>query len=331
MTIRIPRRTLATVAVAAVVVLALAGTGAWWFVAHRSPPGFVEYPMRQRGEMPIAVAAAADGSVWFTIDGAAALGRVRDGRLEELPKAGKSVEPLGIAAAADGSVWFTDMAAGAVARMTPVGAVDASVPIETPMVRLGRLAVAPDGAVWFAEGTSYSITKIKDGALTRHRFESWFGGPYGVAVAPDGTVWATLQAGNQLIRIAPDGSLKTFNLPRPQTVPTDIAIGPDGAVWFVEFRGNSIGRYKDGQFVDFTVAKEDAGLSGLAVAADGAVWFGMLRASSLGRLRNGELATFKLPRADARPYSLAIDSAGNVWYADIHGYVGMLPADHARD
>jgi virginiamycin B lyase len=57
----------------------------------------------------------------------------------------------------------------------------------------------------------------------------------------------------------------------------------------------------------------------------------MLRASSLGRLRNGELATFKLPRVDARPYSVAIDSAGNVWYADIHGYVGMLPAEHARD
>ena len=175
------------------------------------------------------------------------------------------------------------------------------------MVRLERLAVAPDGAVWFAESTSYSITRIKDGELTRHNFESIFGGPYGVAVAADGTVWATLQAGNQLLRITPDGAIKTLSLPRPKAVPTDIAVAPDGAVWFVEFRGNSIGRFKDGQFVDFTVAKEDAGLSGIAIAADGAVWFGMLRAGSLGRLRDGELATFKLPRPNARPYSLAAD------------------------
>jgi virginiamycin B lyase len=72
-------------------------------------------------------------------------------------------------------------------------------------------------------------------------------------------------------------------------------------------------------------------LSGIAIAKDGTVWFGMLRASRLGRLRDGELATFKLPRADARPYSLAIDNEGNVWYADIHGYVGMLPAGQAGD
>ena len=57
----------------------------------------------------------------------------------------------------------------------------------------------------------------------------------------------------------------------------------------------------------------------------------MLRAGSLGRLRDDELETFKLPRADARPYSVAIDRDGNVWYADIHGYVGMLPADDARE
>ena len=88
---------------------------------------------------------------------------------------------------------------------------------------------------------------------------SVFGGPYGVAVAADGTVWATLQAGNQLLRIARDGALETFNLPRPRAVPTDIAVAPDGAVWFVEFRGNTIGRFQDGQFVSFTVAEENAG------------------------------------------------------------------------
>ena len=299
-------------------------TGGW------SRVRFVEYRMAATEDMPVAVAAAADGTVWFTIDGAAALGRVRDGQVDRLPKSGKSLDPLGLAAAPDGSVWYTDIAAGVVSQMTPGGEV-ASFALDTPIVRLGRLAVAPDGAAWFAEASGYSITRLEDGQFTRHRFESLSGGPYGVAVADDGTVWATLQAGNQLLRIAPDGALKAFNLPRPGAVPTDIAVAPDGAIWFVEFRGNSIGRFRDGEFVDFAVAEENAGLTGIAVAEDGAVWFGMLRAGSLGRLRDDELETFELPRDDARPYSVAVDRDGNVWYADIRGYVGMLPARYALE
>jgi virginiamycin B lyase len=151
-----------------------------------------------------------------------------------------------------------------------------------------------------------------------------------VAVAADGTAWATLQGANQLLRIGPAGAIRSFNLPRPAAVPTDIVAGADGAVWFIQFRANSIGRLQDGKFVEFAVAQENAGLTGLAVADDGAVWFGMLRAGSLGRLRDGEVKTFKLPREDARPYSVAIDGDGNVWYADIRGYVGMLAARYAR-
>ena len=256
--------------------------------------------MVETQDTPVAVAAAADGSVWFTIDGAAALGRVRDGEVDRLPKPGKSLDPLGVAAAPDGSVWYTDVAAGVVSQMTQDGEV-ASFAIDTPIVRLGRLAIAPDGAAWFAEPSAYSITRLADGEFTRHGFESLSGGPYGVAVADDGTVWATLQAGNQLLRITPDGTLEAFNLPRPGAVPTDIAIAPDGAIWFVEFRGNGIGRFKDGEFDRFAVAQQSAGLTGIAVAGDGSVWFGMLRAGSLGRLRDGEVLTFKLPRDDAGP------------------------------
>jgi virginiamycin B lyase len=324
---RLLRSPLALAALGVMAAVLIGGT-AYLATSGWSRVRFVEYGMAATEHMPVAVAAAPDGSVWFTIDGASALGRVRAGQVDRLPKAGKSLDPLGVATAPDGSVWYTDVAAGVVSRMTPDGEV-ASFAIDTPIVRLGRLAVAPDGAAWFAEASGYSITRLADGQFTRHRFDSLTGGPYGVAVADDGTVWATLQAGNQLLRITPDGALVAFNLPRPGAVPTDVAIAPDGAIWFVEFRGNSIGRFKDGEFVHFAVAQENAGLTGIAVAGDGSVWFGMLRAGSLGRLRNDELETFELPRADARPYSVAVDRDGNVWYADIRGYVGMLPARYA--
>ena len=56
-----------------------------------------------------------------TIGGADAIGRVRDGQLERLPKPGKSVEPIGIDVAPDGSAWYTDIAAQVVSRMTAGG------------------------------------------------------------------------------------------------------------------------------------------------------------------------------------------------------------------
>jgi virginiamycin B lyase len=220
------------------------------------------------------------------------------------------------------------MALGGISRMKPTGEIE-SFPLETPIVRLGRLALAPDGAAWFAESTSYSITRMKAGIVARHVPDSPRGGPYGVAVAGDGTVWATLQSGDQLVRIAPDGTITVTDLPRQGAGPTDVALAPDGAVWFLEFRANRVGWLKDGKIEEVEVGAESAGLSGLAVAADGAAWFGMVRHGSLGRVKAGKLDRFRLPRERARPYSVAVDGAGNVWYADIAGYVGMLPAREA--
>jgi virginiamycin B lyase len=313
---------------AAVLGIAVLAGGAFWLL--RGVPGekFVEYRMSGPEDAPIAIAAGTDGSIWFTIDHADAIGRLRDGRIERLPTASRNIEPLGLAVAADGSAWYTDLGARAIAHITSAGEIARFV-LDTPITRLGRLATAPDGAVWFADPTGYGMTRLKDGVFTRHQIESARGGPYGVAVTADGTVWATLQNGNQLLQLAADGTSKTFDIPRKGAVPTDVAVGSDGSVWFLEFRANRIGRYMNGQFSDVEVDAENAGLSGIAVAPNGDVWFGMLRRAGLGRLRNGHIAVFALPRDNARPFSVTVDRDGNVWYADISGFVGMLPAKHA--
>lgn len=202
-----------------------------------------------------------------------------------------------------------------------------SLTLETPVAKLGKIAVATDGAVWFAEATMYSVTRLKDGKLERKVIDSVRGGPYGVAAAPDGSVWATLQSANQLLHIATDGGMRSYDIPTRSSSPTDIAVDVQGAVWFIEFRSNRLGRFKDGRWDEYTVdAGPTAGLTGLAVAPDGSVWFGMLRSGALARWRNGEIEKFVLPRTGARPYSVAADSKGNIWYADIAGYIGQIPA-----
>jgi virginiamycin B lyase len=311
---------------AAVLVLAVALIG--WRMAAAPRFEFTEYAMLQAHDIPIALAFAPDGSAWFTIDLSNAIGRIRNGQLERFTKPATNLEPVGIAVAPDGSVWFTDAEARAISRRTPAGKFE-SIDLETPIARLGQLAVAPDGAVWFAEGSAYSITRMKDGALKRHVIQSVRGGPFGVTVAPDGTVWATLQGANQLLRIAPDGTMRAFDIPTRGSVPSDVTVAPDGAVWLLQFRANKIARFRDGRFEEFLVEGANAGLTGLAVAPDGSVWFGMLRRNVLGRLEDGKIEHIRLPRNNARPYSVAIDRSGSIWYTDISGYVGRIDASRS--
>lgn len=315
--------------VAALIVAAAVVAVLWWRQPALAPTDVVEYAMLEPRDTPAVIAIAPDGTVWFTIDFAAAVGRIRDGRLERVSKSRVSLEPVGLAVAADGSAWMTDSESRQILKVTPTGELS-SVDVETPVARLGKIAAAADGSLWFAEATAYSITRLRDGKLTRHVIDSVRGGPLGVAIAPDGAVWATLQSGNQLLRVAPDGTMRSHDIPTRSSSPADIAVGSDGAVWFLEFRGNKVGRFADGRFEEFPVGEVSAGLTGLAIAPDGAVWFGMLRKGSLGRLRDRAIKEFKLPREGARPYSVAVDAQGNVWYTDISGYVGMLKANAAK-
>jgi len=289
---------------------------------------FVEYQMIVANDIPTTVAVAPDNTVWFTIGFADAIGMIRDGKLQRLPKGKKSVEPTGLDVDAEGAAWFTDPTEVLISRILPTGDIK-SFPLGTPIARLGRLAVAPDGAVWFAESTTYGFTRLKDGILTRNVPKSVRGGPYGVAVDSKGVVWGTLQSGNQLVKIAQGQEIAEYEIPTPGSSPSDVAADNVGNVWVLEFRTNKIAKFSDGKFSEFVVPGEWSGLSGIAAAADGSVWFGLLRNHSIGRLRNGEFKIFQLPRKDARPYTLAIDKDSNVWYADISGYVGMLKADAA--
>jgi virginiamycin B lyase len=153
---------------------------------HRPSAHFVEYPVQQASQIPTAIATGQDGSVWFSIDLGDSIGRLRDGRIDLVPIGVKAIEPVGLGVAPDGSAWFTDNAAHAISHVFASGEVT-RIPLDTPSVRLGRLAVGSNGTVWFADETGYSITEIRDGKLIRHLYDSPRGGPYGVAVAPDGT------------------------------------------------------------------------------------------------------------------------------------------------
>ena len=159
------RRWLSALVLAATLVAA-AGTAYWLYGAWMAR-GFTEYRMPDRTDIPTAVAVAPDGTVWLTIEFADAIGVLRNGRIEKIPKGKQSFEPLGLAVDGQGAAWYTDGPQRTVARAAPDGAIT-TFTLPAPVAKLARLAVAPDGAVWFAEETAFSLTRLKDGVFTRH-------------------------------------------------------------------------------------------------------------------------------------------------------------------
>ncbi len=314
--------------------LALIGLAALiWLLKPWAPRGFVEQRLPSRGDIPIGITAARDGTVWFTMENA--IGRVRGGVVERMPKKTPDVEPLGLAVDRDGTLWFTDAPMRAIVRLSADGRTK-TFPLDTLIARLGRLAIAPDRAVWFAEPSTVSVTRLKDGAFKRFTVgpPSLMGegnvAPFGVAVDAQGMVWATLQNANQLVRITPTGEMAVFDVPTPRSGLGDIAVDAGGGVWFLELGANKIGRFAAGRFQEFPVPTTEAGLTALAVSPDGAAWFTELRGHKLGRVSQGVITEFPLPRRDARPFGVTVDAANNVWYADLSGWVGRLSADLAR-
>ena len=322
-------------AVAVAVGIAVSVAAIAWRFAPWASPGFQEFRLPHQADIPVGIAVGSEGTVWFTLESSDAIGLFRNGRIEKLPKGAESVEPLGLAVDASGRAWYTDAPKQRISRASPDGSI-ASFGLSTPVARLGRLAVGADGDVWFAEPSVVSVTRLRDGHLTRHvvRLTHLHGamdaGPFGVAIAADRMVWATLQNANKLLRLAPDGQMATFDVPTRRSGLGDIAVDGVGAVWFLEIGANKIGRFAGGQFEEFTVPTPNAGLTSLAVAPDGAAWFTELRGHRLGRVHRGTIAEFALPRRDARPFGIAVDAGNNVWYTDLSGWLGRLDADRAR-
>jgi virginiamycin B lyase len=304
-------------------VLALVVAVAVWLSGVWSNARFSEYPMLVKTDIPTAIDVAPNGAVWFTIEFSDAIGVFQDGKIRRIRKKDQNMEALGLASDGAGGAWITDTTARAISRVSADGEVRSFL-LPTPIVRLGRLALAPDGAVWFADTLMASVTRLQNGAFTPHSVGQQGATPYGIALDRSGDVWTTLQGSDELGRISSSGELTTFDVPTRNSGLGDLTTDQSGAVWFLESRANKIGRFAEGRFAEFEVPTPSAGLASLAAAPDGSVWFTELSVGKLGRIKNGQFSEFNLPRAGSRPLGVAVDTTNAVWYTDLRGWLGRL-------
>jgi virginiamycin B lyase len=110
------------------------------------------------------------------------------------------------------------------------------------------LAVAPDGSVWFGEQALPGIAHFfSNGTLVEYvwpfRYKSPAGFTFIWGIADwDGCVWATDQAGSQLVAVDPNtGRIRTIKV-SAGSFPYTITIGPDNSLWFTEIFASKLAR-----------------------------------------------------------------------------------------
>jgi streptogramin lyase len=258
--------------------------------------------------------AGSDGGAWvginrpsgYAIGRADAAGGFRTTAVEEGLSGAASLGP-------DGQAWFGGflrvlLRADAAGGVTRVG------PFDDFREAIGA---GPDGTLWSVAGDAGRITHVRpDGVATTTpltlpgcRIVSAF---TDLQRAADSAMWLADIGCGVVIRVAPDGTRRTFDLGIEES-PDALAPDAAGGVWFTERTDEIVGHIAaDGTITRARLPSNRGFATDVATAPDGSAWFAFGRCF-LGRLTPGGSVTFMPAPIPAR--RLAFDPAGGVWYA----------------
>jgi streptogramin lyase len=286
-------------------------------------PSFSEFPFDKANTGPTEIVAAPGGDLWFTEEGANAIGRITtDGQISKYPVKTDNSRPLGICVGPDGNVWFTENLANQIGRITPDGTVT-EFPVPTTNGGPRDITAGPDGALWFTEQTAGKIGRITAaGSAIDFPIPTTTGQPAGITVGPDGAIWFTEYNGNNIGRMTTDGKASEYVLSNPGSQPLGITAGPDGALWFVERAGQRIGRISTtGSISEYPITTPFEDPVGITAGPDGALWYTEPGGDNIARVTTaGVITEYQAPSSPfASPNGIVTGPDGNLWYTEQNG------------
>jgi len=207
----------------------------------------VRYHDVPKGTHPHDVAAAPDGTVWYTAQRTGKLGILdpKSGKVEEIPL-GEGSAPHGVIMGPDKAAWITDSGLNAIVRVDPkTRAVKAwKLPAETGYANLNTAAFDKRGRIWFTGQTGfYGRLDPKTGDLQVWK-SSRGRGPYGITATPSGDIWYVSLAGNHLAKVNLDtGESTIVEPPTPGQGARRVWSDSKGRLWVSEWNSGQLSRY----------------------------------------------------------------------------------------
>jgi virginiamycin B lyase len=161
--------------------------------------------------------------------------------------------------------------------------------------------------------------------------------PHDPAVAPDGAIWYTGQAGSMLGRLDPaTGRFREYPLKRP-AAPESTArwlpygVGPHGLtadssgnIWFTAQLAGYVGKLdpNTGETVEYRMPDASARDPHTPIFDQkGTLWFTLQNSDMVGRIvpSSGEVKVVRVPTADSQPYGIVVNTMGVPFFVELTG------------
>src|SRR5436190_1063399 len=178
------------------------------------------------GAHPHDVAAAPDGTVWYTAQNQGALGILdpKTGKVEQI-KLGPKAAPHGVIVGPDGAAWIAEGGQNAIARVDPKTKEVKLFPLPKGFENANLNTAAFDKArtLWFTgQAGVYGRVDPASGKVDAWKAPKGYG-PYGIATTPAGEVWYASLGGDHIARIdAASRAATVVEAPRPNVGPRPV-------------------------------------------------------------------------------------------------------------
>ncbi len=293
------------------------------FAATASAESRVSYFRVPQGAHPHDVAAAPDGTVWYTAQSQGALGILdpKTGKVEQVPL-GKGASPHGVIVGPDGAAWITETGLNAIARFDPKTKEVKPFPLPKGFesADLNTAVFDKNGILWFTgQKGAYGRVDPASGKVDAWKAPKGYR-PYGITATPAGEVWYASLAGDHIARIdIATGAATVIDPPRSGVGPRRIWSDSKGMLWVSFWFSGEIGRYDPAQNVwkVFALPKSKSGCFSVYVDEKDKVWVTDFVANAILRFdpATEKFDTFQSNRRGAAVRQM-LGRAGEVWGAE---------------
>ena len=188
--------------------------------------------------------------------------------------------PHNLIVASNGIVWYAGNRTALIGRYDPADDSIEEIPMPDADARDPHTLVfdADEENIWFTVqgGNMMGRLNIESRKVDLIRAKTPRSRPYGIKMAPDGSVWVVLFGTYKLAHIDPATlAYEEIDLPREEARPRRMEITADGRVWYVDYATGVLGAYNPAQetFQEWPMPQGDGARPyGMAADSSGMIW-----------------------------------------------------------